>query len=324
MAVEYREREQTLLIDPQPIAPVQPSRRLIRLGDRVPFGTYLRELWQLRYFTWLLAVSKAEKANQGQYRTPMWRIVDPFMHKLRMILMFTLLITDRDSQNAMSFLVVGLFMWDLWEGFITHSLRVMKSNKSLLSAHSFPTAIIVISSALSHVINDRYKLIVTTFIVLISGIFPNMQPIFPTLNWLAVVPIFFLLIIWGLGAACIAARLGIYFPHIHKFLTIPFMFLRVASGVMFNPDRFLPIFGPTVMYLIQQLPGATFVYLLRSVILQDPMFPPSTRMWILSAFWAVLTFIVGIIVFWQNDQNYGRDARQLTEERERITVDEFD
>jgi len=301
-----------LILDAVPrVTPLIRRRQLAQLDVRPPLGDYLRGIWRFRSFLWLLAVSKAEKINQRGSRGTFWNITDPLMIATRFILLFALVFPDREQANTIAFITIGIFTWEFWESFIMKSFKLLKQNERLISSHSFPHAIVVIADALAEALNFRYTLLVMFFVVLISGFFPYMVPMLPNFAWIGVIPALLLIVIWGFGAACIAARIGTKLPHLRRFLALPLMFLRVSSGVMFAVNRFVPIVGQTTVDIIQLLPGGVYVYLMRSVLLQDPLFPPSLTMWVLGVFWAISSLYLGITVFWQGEPDYGKEARQL-------------
>jgi teichoic acid transport system permease protein len=86
-----------------------------------------------------------------------------------------------------------------------------------------------------------------------------------------------------------------------------------ASGVIFPlaayvdkmaiPETSKAVVGGVLEYQ----PVAVYLYLVRSVLMQEEQFPPSGLMWALGGAWAVIFFVVGFIVFWRGEERYGRD-----------------
>jgi len=314
MTLGYLTSERGVPVD-TPVAAVPPPRlRLYAFGSRPPFGAYLRQLWQMRYFIWLLGISKGENLPDDDKNSTFWNIAEPVMHAARFILIFGLVLYGHQEVNPIAFVVVGIFTWDFFESCIMSNFRVIKGNKNIIASYSFPRAIVVIGAVLASAFKYRYDLLIMLICVAASGLIPGMLPMLPTLRWFAAIPAFLLIIIWGIGAACIAARIGTFLPQIRSFLTLPMIFLRVSSGVMFSAALFVPMVGQRTIDYIALLPGAVFVYLMRSSLLQDPLFPPSVEMWLLGIAWSIATFVFGLAIFWFGEHEYGKKARLLVDD----------
>jgi teichoic acid transport system permease protein len=77
-----------------------------------------------------------------------------------------------------------------------------------------------------------------------------------------------------------------------------------TSGIVYSINVFSKGHGHWVKTILQINPGAVFVNLARHALITHN--PVSSFDWLLAVGWGVGLLLVGYIVFWQGEEEYGR------------------
>ena len=63
--------------------------------------------------------------------------------------------------------------------------------------------------------------------------------------------------------------------------------------------------GGVIGLILEYQPVALYLNLARACLMEETQMTP--LMWLIGAAWSVLFFVVGFIVFWSAEHQYGRD-----------------
>jgi len=281
---------------------------LHRMGVRPPLGSYLRQLWRRRDFTVVLATSKATARHQNNYLGQLWALINPILNAFVYVLIFgfVLHVSREGTNNAVAFVVIGIFMFRFFETSVNAGVKSIKDNISLVRSVHFPRAVLPIAGVLAELTTLLPAIVVMVLIAWGSGFIPD--PAFGavpiTWRWLLVPPAVALLWLFNTGCAFMVARWVAITPDLQNVIPYIMRFLMYGSGVIFSIDRFL---DPPASTVLQYQPVAVYLYLARSSIMDDPSFPLDPVMWAAGAAWALVFLVVGFLVFWRGEERYGRD-----------------
>jgi len=279
---------------------------LLEIGTRPPLARYVRSIWQRRSFIWGLATNRAYSYNAGTYLGQAWTLVEPALAALWWVMIFGVLFSGTGA-NQIGFIVVGIFTYREFNHAVMSGARVISRDLNLIRSHSFPRAVVPLADSLSYLILFIPTVLVMLLIIIISGFIPGMTPVPISSRWIGVIPFVVTYGVFCAGVTCIFARIGARRPDLAGVLQLPLNVIQFASGAMFALSIWQPLLGERGVGLLKYFPTTVYVYLMRSVALSEPDFPPSALMWILGIAYALITFVLGFLFFWRAEETYGRD-----------------
>lgn len=284
------------------------------LNVRPPLGEYIRSLASRWAFIRVLATSTAYAKNQNNYLGQLWAVLNPILNAAVYVLIFGIVLhLSRGVSNSIAYIVIGVFMFRFVEASVSGGAKSISGKTQLLRSLHFPRAVLPMSTVLSLLTTLIPAIVVMCAITLLSGFIPTYEMVHVTWWWLLLPAAVALMWIFNTGLAFIMARLVASIPDLDNIIGFVMRVLMYASGVIFPVSHYIEdltvsettkaIFTGVLDYQ----PIAVYLYLVRSVLMQEEAFPPSGLMWVLGGVWAVLFFVIGFIVFWRGEERYGRD-----------------
>jgi teichoic acid transport system permease protein len=298
---------------------------------------YARQLWRRRHFMIAFATARNiamyTEAKLGQ----LWQVLTPLLNVAVYWLIFGVIIPiSRGVPDYVSFLVVGIFVFNFTQRAFISTSRVITDSLPLIRALQFPRAAL----PLAYVIIELQQMLIS-MVVLITIILIRGEPV--TWYWLLLFPILALQAVFNVGCGLLVARLGAQlndFSQLLPFLLRTWMYI---SGVLFSLLTLSrTAFGQAhhwVVVVLQLNPAALYITLMRLALLQTdrlsapgaapynaalcaawpgkndtqpywsahcaPVINPA-HYWYYAAGWALLALVAGFFFFWRAETRYGR------------------
>src|SRR6202047_5227881 len=285
--------------------------------------SYLRLVWQRRHFIVAYAtarsVSMYTEARLGQ----LWQVLTPLLNSAVYYLVFGILFqANRGISHYTAFLVTGVFIFGFTERPIVVGSSVMRATLALIRALPFPRACL----PLAYVLVDFQQLLVS-MLVLFAIVLGTGEPL--TWHWLFLVPVLVMQATFNMGAALILARVGAGAQDVTQLVPFLTRIWRYFCGVMYSIASLpatLPVWAKNVLSLN---PAAVYISLTRYAImytyradapgaqpfnaakcavftakkipdLQAYCHPDvvTSELWLAGIGWAIVTLVVGVVVFW--------------------------
>ncbi len=282
---------------PSDLAGLAAAHGLTKVGSRPPLGQYISTLWSRRAFLWVMASSRSYSRNQNNYLGQLWTILNPLTLAGVYFLVFGLILNTRGgTDNYVGFLTIGIFIFTAIAASITAGSTAVTSNITVVRALDFPRAVLPLSVALSEMLTLLPAIGVMIAIVLISG-----EPI--TWAWLLLPVALAMILLFSAGCAMLAARIVVGARDLRNLIPVAIRLLRYLSGVFFSIQHYTGTFSWGMV--LEYQPVAIYLTLVRSTMLGEV--PLVLEQWIAGGIWAVLFFVVGFVVFWSAEEQYGRD-----------------
>jgi len=293
--------------------------------------SYLRLLWQRRHFIVGYAtarnVSMYTEARLGQ----LWQVLTPLLNSAVYYLIFGVLFQqNRGIYHYTAYLVIGVFIFSFTERSIVVGSTVMRANITLIRALYFPRACL----PLAYVMVELEQLLAST-LVMFAIVLADGEPL--TWYWLFFLPILALQALFNMGAGLMMARLGAGAQDFSQLIPFLTRIWRYFCGVMYSISS-LPATLPEWSKVVLSLnPAAVYISLVRYAIMasqreyapgaqpynamkcalySSTKSPPlqaychpsvvTSELWIAGVGWAVVTFVAGVLFFWQAETKYGR------------------
>lgn len=276
---------------------------LMEATARPSLPEYIRRLWARRYFILAYASARSTSKYSSALLGQLWQVITPLLQAAIYYLLFGLLLgLSRGVENYPAFLITGVFVF----GFLTRSLnngaKSISSRRSMIRTLHFPRAVLPLSFVLVEFRQLLISMVVLFGVVLVTG-----EPL--TVKWLLVPPAMILQTLFNLGLGLTWARIGAGAQDVNQLLPFLTRIWFYSSGVFFSIDQRLGNLPGPMHPIIQLNPGAIFLDLYRSVLLDsyEPMqLSFGLNAWVVAAFWSVLLLVGGFIFFWQREETYGR------------------
>ena len=294
---------------------------------------YLRQVWDRRHFILAYAtarnVSMYTEAKLGQ----LWQVLTPLLNSAVYYLIFGIIFqANRGISHYTAYLVIGVFFFSFTERSIVVGSTVMRANIALIRALHFPRACLPLAYVMVEFQQLLLSLLVVFAIVLGTG-----EPL--TWYWLLLVPALLLQGMFNVGAGLLMARLGAGAQDFSQLIPFLTRVWRYFCGVMYSITS-LPSYATLPLWakdLISLNPAAVYISLARYALMSTQRadapgakpynamncalfnsthHPPlqaychpavvTSQLWLAAVGWAVVTFLVGVVFFWQAETRYGR------------------
>ena len=331
----------TVLTADLPAAPLADYARLHGLrpsAARPSVPAYLRQLW--RRWSFIMAFATARniamytEARLGQ----LWQVLTPLLNVAVYWLIFGIILnTSKGIPDFISFLVVGVFVFNYTQRAFISTSTVISDSLPLIRALQFPRAALPLAYVIIELQQMFLSMAVLVVIILVKG-----EPL--TWYWLLAIPALLLQTLFNVGVGLFVARLGSTvndFSQLLPFLLRTWMYM---SGVLFSVLTLSQSsFGkahPELVAVLQVNPAAIYITLMRnSLLLSQRLSAPGSRpenaricaewpgtkahphyyasaychavinpdhLWYYAVGWAVVAIIIGFFFFWRAEAKYGR------------------
>lgn len=205
-----------------------------------------RSLWAYRGFI----LGSVKREFQLKYRNSLigvaWLIIQP----ASMIVVYTVIFSKvmnarlEGINSAFGygiFLCGGIMTWGLFVEITTRCQNVFIDNANLIKKINFPRLCLPVIIVLSALLNFGIVLSIFTIFLLLTGSFPGAA-------YLALVPLFLLIIIIAAGLGVALGILNVFFRDIGQFFGIFITFWFWLTPIVY-PSKILPNWAVTVLVL---------------------------------------------------------------------------
>lgn len=289
-----------LRLTPEEYAGLAVRSRLRPVGSRPPLRQYLRSIWARRHFLWELSAAKITAQTSEERLGGLWQVINPVLSAAVYYFAFGVMLNARSGiDNYVLFLIVGVFVFTLQSRIISIGAQSVVSNKGLLQALRFPRAVLPLSVSLRELVTFVPSLIV---MVILAGVTEG----WPRLEWLGLVPAIGLAWLFASGMAMLLARLVAWQRDLAQLVPFVLRLWLYVSGVFMNLDKVLAEHaGPTAIMVAHANPGYAYLELARGALMPDVPMPMWA--WQSGILWALGALLVGFVVFWSAEEEYGRE-----------------
>lgn len=272
---------------------------LRRVGTRPPLREYFTELFDRRHFIWAGARGEALTRYSNERLGMAWYVLRPLLDAAFYWVIFGLIFdVSRGMENYTAFILIGVFMFQLSARAITGGVGLIRSSKAMIRAFAFPRAALGVSMVLRDFMSSLPAIAV--MFVMIMAIPPHEAP---SVTWSFFPIILALQLAMSLGFVFFFGWLGALLPDLAQVMSFVSRILLYASAVIFPIDGFVD--HPTLLALIQANPIYIVLDMYRTVLIDGAV--PLLHSWLQLAAWSVATVLVGFVLFWWNEERYGRE-----------------
>ena len=263
--------------------------------DRPRFGQYLSLLREQRSFTWYSAAEQLRSENVKAAFGSFWFLLTPLLNIIVYWLVFgKLLNANRGTGNYVTFLAIGILMFDLIARPLPGASRLLDSNITLIRSVYFPRAVLQVSFSIEQLVRFVPSIAVMVFFVLAGGERVRW-------SWLLLVPAVVIAYVFMLGLTLIFARIGKMAADVGLALPHFIRLLLYGSGVLYLPSSFTT--DERVLRFFDINPFFEILSLVRGAFIEAQ--PASGSLWLAATSWSVVTLAIGLVFFWHGEASYG-------------------
>ncbi|MEH0147253.1 ABC transporter permease [Corynebacterium sp. Q4381] len=267
-------------------------------SEREALGSYLKRLWGHRFFIYQDAHHRAFGLHQDKFLGRLWIILEPLLFAAMYGFMFGVILnTSRGIENFVGYVILGTTFFRILQQSLTSGSGLMKASKPLISSFNFPRAAIVFGAWTKNVLTSLAPVMVAIVLALCAqwGNWPGWEI-------LAVVPLFLLVHVFGLGLTLITARLTAIVPDVKSLIPVIGRAWFYISGVFFLPEKFDN--SQFIQDAMQLNPAYRFLDAVRGAVMYHSL--PATDEWVYMAVWSVTVAIAGFTYFWLAEGRYAQ------------------
>ncbi|WP_370088115.1 ABC transporter permease [Streptacidiphilus sp. MAP12-16] len=270
-------------------------------GKRPSLGAYTRQLWSRRHFIVAYATARLTAMYTAAKLGQIWQVMTPLLNAAVYYLIFGVLLGTRNGiPNFVSYLCVGVFVFQFTQSAVLSGTRSIADNLGLIRALHFPRACLPIAFTVIQLQQLMFSMGVLGVIILVTG-----EPV--TLRWLLLVPILLLQSMFNAGLAMFMARIGAKTTDMAQLMPFIIRTWMYTSGVFWSVNTFTHKAPHWVALILENNPALIFNDLMRySLMTSVPASSLPHHVWLVTLAWAVVIGAGGYMFFWKAEEEYGR------------------
>lgn len=270
---------------------------LARVTRRQSLPQYVAAVWRRRSFVIAYGLGDLQAQGSQSLLGNVWLVLTPLLTGAIYYGLFGLLLqTGHGVSNFVGYLVVGIFLFQLTSRAVTEGARSVSSRRRLVQTLALPAATLPCAVVVRHTVTSLLSIATMLVILLLT-------PVQLSWRWVLIVPVLALQLLFTFGLTLVLARVAHRVDDVMNLLPFVLRVWLYASGVFYSIDRFAHD-GP-LKAVFQANPMHLFFTLARDCLLYADVSPP--WVWGAASLWALGMVLLGVVVFWQAEDSYGRD-----------------
>nr|WP_295284064.1 ABC transporter permease [uncultured Blautia sp.] len=247
-----------------------------------------------KYWKYAIYSSKAQLKSEiaNSYLNWLWWILDPLCFMLIYVFMFGYVFKSREQYFAI-FIFIGITLWDFFNKTLIQSVKVIKTNKAIVSKVYIPKFILLVV----RMGVNGFKMFISLLIIVAMLAFWRV-PI--TWNVLYTVPILLTLAILVFGFGCFLLHYGVFVEDLSNVLNIALRFLFYLTGIFWNIMDKLP--APINSYIGKGNPIAFLLTSMRQCLIYGKT--PHRKLLLLWFVVGLIISILGVRKIYKNENSY--------------------
>lgn len=233
---------------------------------------------------------KAEVA--GSYLNWLWWILNPISFMLIYTVIFGVIFQAAEPYFPI-YVFIGLTMWDFFNHVVTHSVKMIKNNKNIVTKVYIPKYILVLSDMILNAIKMAISFGVVAVMMIVYRV-----PV--TWNIFFILPVLLGLLLISFAAGNLIMHFGVYIQDLSNVINIVLRLVFYFTGIFYDVEKRIP--APFKYWVLRINPLAAFITEARYALLYGRI----THWGLLYAWLAVsaLLCVVAIRVVYKNENGY--------------------
>lgn len=249
-----------------------------------------------KYYKYAIRSAKAELKSEvaDSYLNWLWWIIEPFCFMLIYVFVFGVVFKNNTPYFA-SFVFIGLTCWDFFNRMINGSVKLITSNRDLVTKVYIPKYILLLAKSFTYLFKMGISLMITFGLMLFQGVPFSWHIIF-------IIPIIIILYVITFGIGMILMNFGVTVNDLGNLTNILLRMVFYVSGIFYNINERLK--GRIKVAMLTLNPIAFLMNELRKVLLQN-----TTPNFLLLFIWfiiGIILCIIGVHIIHKNENSYAK------------------
>jgi teichoic acid transport system permease protein len=249
-----------------------------------------------KYYNYAVYSAKSELKSEvaDSYLNWLWWILDP----LAFMLIYTFIVTivfKSNEQYFPVFVLIGLTTWNFFNSMITSSVKIVNTNRQIVSKIYLPKYILILSKSFVLL----FKMFISFILIILMMLI--MQVPF-SLTILQFVPILIVLYVITFGISTILLHFGIFVEDLANLMNIVLKLMFYLSGIFYSIGTRLPI--PYNRYFLKGNPAALVIDSFRKILLEG--INPDYRWLLIWLLIGLLFTVIGISTIHKHENSYAK------------------
>lgn len=249
-----------------------------------------------RYYRYAIRSAKAELKSEivDSRLNWLWWIIEPLAFMIIYTFVFGYVFKNKEPYFA-SFVFVGLTAWEFFSRMISGSVKLISSNRDLVTKVYIPKYILLLSKSFTYL----FKMGISFIILFILMYFQHVPM---TWHIVFMIPVILILYLLCFSLGMILMHFGVLLDDLSKLTTIVLKMIFYLSGIFYNIRNKLT--GSLQFILLRANPIAFIMDELRKSLMSNK-FPSIEGLF----FWfvvAIILNIVGVAMIHKNENSYAK------------------
>ena len=241
---------------------------------------------------------KAEVA--GSFLSWLWWFLDPLLYML--VYSFIALLVFKSGEPHFSvFVFIGLNVWQFFSKTIKTSVRLIVSNKNIVTKVYIPKHMFILSKMCVLGFKMFVSFGLTAIFLIYDGVFKD--PVHITFAILYVIPLFALLFVGTFAVSLFIMHFGVFIEDLNNVITVILQLGFYVSGIFYSLENRLTGSATWAAKLLTNInPIAMIMADMRSVIIGN-----GSIHWLSFALWSVISIVgayFGIKLIYKFENSY--------------------
>lgn len=221
---------------------------------------FIRDIKRYNPYTMYAAKAELKSSVADSYLNWLWWILDPVLFMLIYSFLAQIIFNSREDNFAV-FVFIGLTAWDFFNRTITNSVKLVKSNKSVVTKIYIPKYMLI----LTKMYVNLFKMCISFGLVVITMILYGVDVSF---NILYVPVIFVVLFVVTFGFATLFMHFGVFIEDLSNVVAVLLRLVFYMSGVFYSISDKLKSLNPIISTVLSfGNPLALIISSLRDVLI---------------------------------------------------------
>lgn len=252
---------------------------------------YIKNFLRYKYLLYELVKKNIKLKYRRSYLGILWTLVEPLLTMMVLTMVFGTLLGKGDAKYPI-YILCGRLLYTFFSSGTKAGLKSISNNASMVKKVYVPKYIYVISSVISNFITFLISLIVLVGVSIVLKVRPTGYVV------QAVIPLL-ILFVFTLGMSLILSTLNVFFRDIEYIWSVVSMLIMYASAIFYQTDR---VINTGNAWVFDVNPLYMCIANFRNAVLYGV--PMNVNYSITSAVVAVVTLILGSVLFYKNQDKF--------------------